>query len=96
MKLLLQNNPVYIKDCKPPQRIGGGIPYPRQDEITIANVSVKIKRSVTPKFIEGLILDDIQKGINKEWKRVTIFGTGGEEHKLNIETFIANQSDESK
>jgi len=74
MKLLLQNNPVYVKDCKPPRRIGGGIPYTNFEEVSIGNVKVKIRRNGKSRFIHGIILavisDDIQKGVNKEWARI--------------------------
>lgn len=65
MKLLLQNNPVYLKPINPIT----GLEVPDWmgyvDELTLAT-----KISGKSRFIEGLIFDDIKKGINKEWERI--------------------------
>ena len=90
MKLLLQNNPIHIKPTIINPITGIAVPdwMFEMDELTIA--ARRLRRNGKTKFIEGLILDDMEKGINKEWERVTIFGTGGEEPIWSMQALINN------
>lgn len=64
MKLLLQNNPVYIKDCKPPQRLGGATYMPLRHECGFIKgllVEVSVMSAIRTKF---------ERDVNEQYEKL--------------------------